>query len=473
LLKGQTLGIFIVWALAVLVPLHSILVHKKDVIRKRYRWVTSLALYTVLALGVINQGIELSDRRKAKRDSWREVASGELKPGKGFGGEVKTQVAFGQRWWEVATEDGALFSDGDTPLLSVKLVENKLQVSALIRNEDLDIEAQVVGNRWVKGDERCELNFTDQVFELRDSKGRVILQVVHFKEVISIQAILRSSDGIVYEVGNIRGGKPNDFGYQMWRADYTYNFEIEAVCNYPSQLFQNDCPKLEALRNLVMAGKDSKYNPMLVYPINFSEHSLAPFALQDGISTHVTIEYAVSSDAIPDSLLRPIIEVAMFDTSLHSEVVDCAIANLGPTRPDMQDLLRRTCPDSLVYALSAWCFTGPPVTTVSAFLYDLEFDKYFDCGLVYPELSKDSGPVFFAFTHQAVDVREIRDKVRSWSSNNVGLFANPHPGQSYVALFLIDNQNRPAIWSASFKKIDGVPKIAKEEQFWSIFRRRD
>jgi hypothetical protein len=142
----------------------------------------------------------------------------------------------------VDSPDNVFLREGDTPILSLRLVNNRLLVSTMIRDMNGDLIAELVDNEWkLNKDSIFDRNYTDECLEVRDKQGRITLQVIHFGDTIHLAGIFRcrntcttvlepSENGAVFDI-TLPGKEPN--------------YQIPAICDYPSDRHFGACPRIE------------------------------------------------------------------------------------------------------------------------------------------------------------------------------------------------------------------------------------
>jgi hypothetical protein len=90
------------------------------------------------------------------------------------------------RW---ATEDGGTFVQMHADRLSVSRTKGKLQFSTTVRDGSGNMVVEVVNNHWMVSTRPfCwDKNYTDHMLEVKDGKGRVVLQVRLTSDYVQIQ----------------------------------------------------------------------------------------------------------------------------------------------------------------------------------------------------------------------------------------------------------------------------------------------
>jgi hypothetical protein len=170
-------------------------------------------------------------------------------------GEVK-YLSVGTTRFVIASPDNVFLRDGESPVLSLRLVENRLLVSTTIRNAKGDIIAELRDNEWqLNKDSIFDRNYTDNALEVRDRQGKITLQAVHFGDTIHLAGIFRCKNGWTTVLGPVEGGAVMDIKPPGEEAQY----DISAICEYPSERHLSSCPGIEYLRTIVRHGDGPAY----------------------------------------------------------------------------------------------------------------------------------------------------------------------------------------------------------------------
>jgi hypothetical protein len=212
-------------------------------------WLTAIAAAGVavvgLALGVWTLVRDVQKER-------REAISGVLTPM-----QLNTLpdfVAVGGVLFRVNTPDGVLLRDGGSPLISMRISENKMLVSAIVTDDNGDVVAEIHDNEWShqKAPLVYDRNYTDSVLEVRDGKGKVALQVVDFGDVVHVAGIFHcSKDKWTFVLGPAKDGGAI---IEARPPGTTITYSIPPICDYPSGLHFGSCPGSATLRRS-MQGK--------------------------------------------------------------------------------------------------------------------------------------------------------------------------------------------------------------------------
>ena len=108
---------------------------------------------------------------------------------------LEQTISIGAARLLIDASNGDFYRDENTPILSVALSGKKLFVSAEIRNENVDLVAELKdNNEWaLNKNEDYDRNYNDQSLEVRDNPGDVVLQVVDFGDTINLAGVFRCS----------------------------------------------------------------------------------------------------------------------------------------------------------------------------------------------------------------------------------------------------------------------------------------
>lgn len=186
-------------------------------------------------------------------------------------------LAIGCSRFIIKSNDNVLLRDNGSPLLSLKIIEDKLFVSTIIRNESGEIVAELVDSQWVLNKKNFyKRNYNDEVLEVINHKGKAVLQVVNFGDVIHIACIYYCKDGRRFALipigkyGALMGNGPpwvhlaSPFLYEnpnVKTPPELLKAEINPICKYPpSKPYLCECPGLDSLLELVrMTDKSKSY----------------------------------------------------------------------------------------------------------------------------------------------------------------------------------------------------------------------
>jgi hypothetical protein len=158
---------------------------------------------------------------------------------------------------------GVFLTDHEEPVLTIQGAGGKMLVSTNIRGEKGDLIAELRDNEWTHQLRPAifDRNYTDHVLEIRDSRGKVALQVVDFGRTIHVAGIFRCKNGWKVALGPWSNGAVFDI-----RPPYAeLKYEIPAICQYPSDSNLGVCPGVESLKASVLPEGQAM---LLTAPIN-------------------------------------------------------------------------------------------------------------------------------------------------------------------------------------------------------------
>ena len=127
-----------------------------------------------------------------RQDRRQQATSGLMKP---VSSAYPRYVAVGGVLFEIHTPNGTLLRDGDDPLVSVRIADGRMLVSAKLKNERGDLVAEMKDNEWTHQARRAifDRNYNDNVLEIKDVSGRVALQVADFGEAVELAGVFHCS----------------------------------------------------------------------------------------------------------------------------------------------------------------------------------------------------------------------------------------------------------------------------------------
>jgi hypothetical protein len=181
------------------------------------------------------------------QDRRQQVTSGLMKP---QSTAFPRYIGVGGVLLEMHTRDGILLRDGDEPLVSVRIVDGRMLVTAKMKNERGDLVAEMKDNVWTHQPRPAifDRNYNDDVLEIRDAAGRVALQVADFGETVELAGVFHcSKDSSSYVLG------PADDGgaiIEVRPPGAKIDYQIPSICDYPSQLNLGSCPGATRLARL-------------------------------------------------------------------------------------------------------------------------------------------------------------------------------------------------------------------------------
>lgn len=146
-----------------------------------------------------------------------------------------------------------IVTDGNSPLLSLEIDNGKLLVSANIYDETGKIVAILEENQWqVNKNNYFDRNYNDTAIEVKNQKGRVVLQVVNFGDVVHFAGVFHTKDGHV--VSMLPSGESSS-AIEIRGSERELTLDINSIFEYPSESNFGSCPGKDDLENIVMQGK--------------------------------------------------------------------------------------------------------------------------------------------------------------------------------------------------------------------------
>lgn len=174
-----------------------------------------------------------------------------------------TSISVGSAEFRMLSKDGVVFEEDKDPLLSIHLRYGKLFVSTRVRAPNGDIIAEMNDNEWQHQRQPAifDRNYTRDALEIRDSSGKVVIQVADLGSTIAVAAIFHCRNGWTYMVGPLGGGS----GVELRQPGQDLTYQIPAICDYPSDLHPGSCPGIQHLREITSA-------PRTTYTLSFPIH---------------------------------------------------------------------------------------------------------------------------------------------------------------------------------------------------------
>lgn len=135
-----------------------------------------------------------------------------------------------------AGENGEPILDiGDGQYITVEKIENDLFVSTRVKNKDGDQLVEVIRNEWkiAPPPQTWDRNYSENAFELKDARGKIVLQIVLLSDRIQLQGEwwVTPIEGLrIASTGKNKGGT---FFY-ITPKHPTPSTEIQPIFKYPS-----------------------------------------------------------------------------------------------------------------------------------------------------------------------------------------------------------------------------------------------
>jgi hypothetical protein len=202
------------------------------------------------------------------RDSKRNATSGVVSSSTQA---AALSISVGSAEFRMLSKDGVVFDEAGVPLLSIRLLNGKLLVTTRVRDANGSLIAEMSDNEWTHQSKPAifDRNYTENALEIRDSAGRVVLQVADLGNTINVAAVFHCKNGWTYLVGPLAGGS----GVELRPPGEPLTSQIPTICDYPSELHFGSCPGIERLRNMT-AGHHPTVS--LYFPIHFCSDFSGP-----------------------------------------------------------------------------------------------------------------------------------------------------------------------------------------------------
>jgi hypothetical protein len=171
-------------------------------------------------------------------------------------------ISVGSAEFHMLSKDGVVFDEGGDPLLSIRLLSGKLLVTTRVRDGSGGVIAEMNDNEWKHGPAIFDRNYTQDALEIRDSTGKVVLQVANLGNTVDVAAIFHCKNGWTYMVGPIAG---EGSAIELRAPGQPLTSEIPPICNYPSDLHFGSCPGIERLKQMASG-------PHTTYTLHFPVH---------------------------------------------------------------------------------------------------------------------------------------------------------------------------------------------------------
>jgi len=166
-------------------------------------------------------------------------------------------IAVGSTRFIVDSPDNIFLREGTQPLVSLRIENQKLYVSSTIRNKNGEIIAELKDNEWqLNENSYFDRNYNDQVLEVRDNSGNIVLQLANFGNVIHFAGIFNCKNGKTYAL--IPTGQSGAI-MEMRPKGIELEHKIDPICEYPSDLHFGSCPGYDSLKELTQVSNSGGY----------------------------------------------------------------------------------------------------------------------------------------------------------------------------------------------------------------------
>lgn len=193
----------------------------------------------------------------------------------------KKILAIGSVMFEIKSDDNVFIRENSKPVISFHKYNDKLYISAIIRNTEGEIVAKLDENEWqLNLDKYYDRNFNHKALEIIDHFGKVVLQVVDFGDIIYFAGEINRKDGscfalipigeygsvMVIGVGNHKKTILLKSTYASQHPKISNNIptdlKITPIFEYPSDKHLGVCPGMDSLEILVRKSNIDNYYEM-------------------------------------------------------------------------------------------------------------------------------------------------------------------------------------------------------------------
>lgn len=179
------------------------------------------------------------------RDQTTSAYSGQLAPATFIHWKY---LSVGNTRFAINGIDGAIFRDGELPLLSLRATNGQLLVSTVIFDSRGDMVAELKDNEWsVNKNAAYDRNYTSNALECRDNRGNVVLQVVSLGDTVHVAGVFRCRTGKSLTLAPAESGAEMEFSPPNKES----TLKIRPIFDYPSSLHFGVCPGLDHLSQRV------------------------------------------------------------------------------------------------------------------------------------------------------------------------------------------------------------------------------
>lgn len=160
----------------------------------------------------------------------------------------KRYISLGPSRFIIDAPNNVFLRDHDSPVISLRSKNNKLLVSAEIRDDKGNLVAELRDNEWALNKNTIfDRNYTNNTLEVRDRNGHIALQVVDFGDVINVEGIFRCRNGWATVLSHTDSGGLMSVVSPGKEPDIS----IPQVCEYPSDQHLASCPGVASLSQTI------------------------------------------------------------------------------------------------------------------------------------------------------------------------------------------------------------------------------
>jgi hypothetical protein len=119
--------------------------------------------------------------------------------------------------------------------LEVKLINGQIYVSISVADSQGNIIAEVKDNEWIKSTRAVDRNYSSDSFEVKDEKGRVVLQIRLKENVLQFQGILYDPEkNLLWLIAQReRDGRMDGF-IEVQEPGKSFSYAILPIFKYPA-----------------------------------------------------------------------------------------------------------------------------------------------------------------------------------------------------------------------------------------------
>ena len=176
---------------------------------------------------------------------------------KSNGTASRKYIAVGSTRFIIDSPDNIFLREGTQPLVSLRIENQKLYVSTTIRNKSGEIIAELIDNEWkLNKNSYFDRNYNDQILEVRDNSGNIVLQLANFGNVIHFAGIFNCKNGKTFAL--IPTGQSGAI-MEIRPQGIELEHRIAPICEYPSDLHFGSCPGYDSLKELTDVSNKGGY----------------------------------------------------------------------------------------------------------------------------------------------------------------------------------------------------------------------
>lgn len=122
--------------------------------------------------------------------------------------------------------------------LQVRIEDKQIKVSASVTDYNNELVATIIDNEWkVNPNKSFDRNYSNDAFEVKDNKGKVVLQIKLTEKILQFQGILYDpKKGLLWLVAQReRDGRMNGF-MEIQKPGESFSYSISPIFKYPGNL---------------------------------------------------------------------------------------------------------------------------------------------------------------------------------------------------------------------------------------------